>query len=297
VRAAAALAGVPRESLGVAERGRVEAATRELVTALGTRPDDYRAEDALANFLLERGEVARAVAAFETAARLAPESPAVRVNAAAAYEAAGRRPDAERSLRAALDLAPSYAPAHLALGLLLADEGRTSEAESSLRQALAAEPGLAPAAYNLSLLLSDRRSPEALLWARRAAGWRPDVARYAYGLAYLERESGDAAGAVGRLRELVRVHPESELVPDALYFIGESFRTENADSAAAYYDMVARSYPQSPRAASALYNLGLLNERAQKTAAARDAYQRVVQTYPKSDEAGLARDRLKALGR
>jgi tol-pal system protein YbgF len=108
---------------------------------------------------------------------------------------------------------------------------------------------------------------------------------------------GSASTARLGFRELLKTYPNSDKVPDALYFIGESFRTESADSAAAYYDMVARSYPQSPRAAAALYNLGLLNERAGKTAAARDAYQRVVQTYPKSDEAALARDRLKALGR
>lgn len=108
---------------------------------------------------------------------------------------------------------------------------------------------------------------------------------------------GSASTARLGFRELLRSYPQSDKVPDALYFIGESFRTENADSAAAYYDMVARSYPQSARAPAALYNLGLLNERASKNAAARDAYQRVVQSYPKSDEAALARDRLKALGR
>ena len=32
-------------------------------------------------------------------------------------------------------------------------------------------------------------------------------------------------------------------------------------------------------------------------AGARDAYQRVTQKYPQSDEAALARDRLKVLGR
>ena len=51
------------------------------------------------------------------------------------------------------------------------------------------------------------------------------------------------------------------------------------------------------RAPSALYNLGLLAERRKDTAKAKDAYQRVVQKYPQSDEAALARDRLKALGR
>ena len=48
---------------------------------------------------------------------------------------------------------------------------------------------------------------------------------------------------------------------------------------------------------SALYNLGLLAERRKDNAKARDAYQRVMQQYPQSDEAALARDRLKTLGR
>jgi TolA-binding protein len=98
---------------------------------------------------------------------------------------------------------------------------------------------------------------------------------------------------------MLRVYPNSERAPDALYFIGQSFAAENPDSAAAYYDQVVQRYPNSPRAASALYNLGLLAERRKppQTSKARDAYQRVVQKYPQSDEAALARDRLKALGR
>ncbi len=118
---------------------------------------------------------------------------------------------------------------------------------------------------------------------------------YEASLAQLRR--GSASTARQGFRELLRAYPTNERAPDALYFIGESFRTQNADSAAAYYDQVAQTYPQSARAASALYNLGLLHERAKRTAAARDAYQRVVASYPKSSEADLARDRLKALGR
>jgi tol-pal system protein YbgF len=131
--------------------------------------------------------------------------------------------------------------------------------------------------------------------AAPAAGSASADQMYEASLGQLRR--GSASTARLGFRELLRSYPQSDKVPDALYFIGESFRTENADSAGAYYDMVARSYPQSTRAPSALYNLGLLNERASKNAAARDAYQRVVQSYPKSDEAALARDRLKALGR
>ena len=118
---------------------------------------------------------------------------------------------------------------------------------------------------------------------------------YEASLAQLRR--GSTGTARLGLRELLRTHPTSPRAPDALYFIGQSFAAENPDSAATYYQQVVDSFSTSPRAASALYNLGLLAERRKDNAKAKDAYQRVVQKYPQSDEAALARDRLKALGR
>jgi tol-pal system protein YbgF len=118
---------------------------------------------------------------------------------------------------------------------------------------------------------------------------------YEASLAQLRR--GSLSTARLGLREMLRQYPTSERAPDALYFIGQSFAAENPDSAAAYYRQVVDNHPTSPRAASALYNLGLLAERRKDNAGARDAYQRVTQKYPQSDEAALARDRLKALGR
>jgi tol-pal system protein YbgF len=118
---------------------------------------------------------------------------------------------------------------------------------------------------------------------------------YEASLAQLRR--GSLSTARLGLREMIRLHPTSERAPDALYFIGQSFASENPDSAAAYYRQVVDKHPASPRAASALYNLGLLAERRKDNAGAREAYQRVAEKYPQSDEAALARDRLKALGR
>ena len=118
---------------------------------------------------------------------------------------------------------------------------------------------------------------------------------YEASLAQLRR--GSLSTARLGLREMLRQYPTSERAPDALYFIGQSFAAENPDSAAAYYRQVVDNHATSPRAASALYNLGLLAERRKDNAGARDAYQRVTQKYPQSDEAALARDRLKALGR
>ena len=108
---------------------------------------------------------------------------------------------------------------------------------------------------------------------------------------------GSAGTARAGFRELLRAHPTSERVPDAIYYIGQSFETENADSALVYYEQVASAHTQSPRAASALYHIGLIRERANRLDDARRVYQRVVSSYPNSDEAALARDRLRALGR
>ena len=118
---------------------------------------------------------------------------------------------------------------------------------------------------------------------------------YEASVAQLRR--GSTATARTGFRQLLQAYPASARVPDAVYFLGQSFAAESPDSAGVYYKQVVERYPQSPRASAALYNLGLLAERRKDGAGARSAYQHVIQAYPRSGEAALARDRLKALGR
>jgi tol-pal system protein YbgF len=98
-------------------------------------------------------------------------------------------------------------------------------------------------------------------------------------------------------RDFLRVYPTHERAPDALFYIGETFAGENADSAAAVYQQVVKTYPNSSRAPAALYKLGLLAEQRGEKATARTYYARVIAGYPRSDEANLARDKLQRLGR
>jgi TolA-binding protein len=118
---------------------------------------------------------------------------------------------------------------------------------------------------------------------------------YATSLQQLRR--GSPGTARMGFRELLRLYPTNPRAADATYFVGETFAAESPDSAAVYYSRVVDTFPQSPRAASALYKLGLLAERRKDLEAARGYYQRVVKDYLRSDEAALARDRLKTLGR
>jgi tol-pal system protein YbgF len=97
------------------------------------------------------------------------------------------------------------------------------------------------------------------------------------------------------LEDLLRTHPTSEFAPDAQLRIAESYAAENnvvaADSA---YALVATNHPKSPRAATALYKLGLSQARQGKRAEARATMVRVARDYPSQDEADLANEWLRA---
>lgn len=95
--------------------------------------------------------------------------------------------------------------------------------------------------------------------------------------------------------ELLRLYPTHARVPDALFYIGETFAAEAPDSAAAYYTQVVTRFKSSPRAATALYRLGRIEEGRRNVAAARGYFERVIREYPSSDEVDLARDRLRTL--
>jgi tol-pal system protein YbgF len=118
---------------------------------------------------------------------------------------------------------------------------------------------------------------------------------YAASLQQLRR--GSPGTARMGFRELLRSFPTSPRVPDATYFLGETYAAESPDSATVYYGKVVEAFPQSARAASSLYKLGLLAERRKDVDGARGYFNRVLKDYPRSDEAALARDRLKTLGR
>jgi tol-pal system protein YbgF len=118
-----------------------------------------------------------------------------------------------------------------------------------------------------------------------------------YELSLQQFRSGRLTTARIAFREFLRVFPTHERAADALFFVGETFGGENADSAAAVYQLVVKNHPNSARAPAALYKLGLLAERRGDKAAARTYYARVIAGYPRSDEANLARDKLQRLGR
>ncbi|HET7039164.1 MAG TPA: tetratricopeptide repeat protein [Gemmatimonadales bacterium] len=110
------------------------------------------------------------------------------------------------------------------------------------------------------------------------------------GLQQLRRGSPGTARVA--FQQFLQAYGSHARVPDALYFLGETWVGANADSASQAYEAVTR-YPNSARAPGALYKLGLLAEQRGDRDAARAYYQRVLSTYPRSEEAPLAREKLR----
>jgi len=207
VRAAASLAQYPPSMVAGQDQAQVQKATEEYLASLTARPDQWTSHYNLGNYYLNRGEVKEALASYDTALKIEPRAAMVLVNAAMAYAQMGAPDQAEKSLLKAIQVEPGNAAAHFNLGLLEAEKNRSKEAERELQEAFRLDPKLAPAAYNLCILMARDRPQEALSWCRRAAALNPQEPRYAFTLAFYQKEQKDLPGAAATLKALLAQRP------------------------------------------------------------------------------------------
>jgi tol-pal system protein YbgF len=106
---------------------------------------------------------------------------------------------------------------------------------------------------------------------------------------------GSLSTARRGFQEFLAAYPTHELVPDALYSVGETFYFTAPDSALAYYAQVVARFPKAAKASTALYKMGHVEEDRKNAAAARTHYERLLKEYPASPEADIARNRLRNL--
>ena len=237
IRAAAALAPLPADMIPNESKRALGLATAELEASLVARPDDSASHYNLGNLHMERREYDKAIAAFDQASKLQPESLPALVNASLAHTALGQNDKAEQSLRRALKVDPTNAVANLNLGMLAAELGKLADAERAFRTAFASDPKSAAAAYNLGVLLANDRSDEAVTWSQRAAQLRPQEPKYAYTLAYFLASQNKSAEAIDVLEKSVAQTPPHA---DSFALLGQLYETQqNLRAAAALYQRAA----------------------------------------------------------
>ena len=209
VAAALPLASFPPENFSSEDTDIVNKATNEYMTSLVTRPDDWSAHYNLGIYYQNKGETARALESYETAARLYPESILPLINSSVLYSYMGNNEKAEQNLRKVLETDPENEAANLNLGLLLAELGRLDEAESALKTALEANPKeQAVAAKNLSVIVGQRGDLEkAVSYAETAWKIRPDNPEYGYTLAFYYMQNNQKEKAVSLLKKVLDLNP------------------------------------------------------------------------------------------
>jgi TolA-binding protein len=99
-------------------------------------------------------------------------------------------------------------------------------------------------------------------------------------------------------QEFIKAFPRSELADDAQVAICNAYLQDHKDQQAVdACDLAIRNYPNGNAIPTAYYRKGLALSNLKNVAAAREAWEAVVKTYPDSAEAGLARQGLERLKR
>ena len=147
-----------------------------------------------------------------------------------AHARLGETPRAEERLNEALKITPDSAAARYNLGLIKGEQGDLPAAEKNLKAAFEADPQMAGAAYNLCVITAKDRPAEALEWCAKAAALRPQEPRYAWTLAFYQKQGGDTAGAVVTLDTLINRAPA---YPDAYQLLADIYEQQGKKSEAA----------------------------------------------------------------
>ena len=118
-----------------------------------------------------------------------------------------------------------------------------------------------------------------------------------YSSAYADFTKGNYDLAIAGFHAFVKRYAESELADNAQFWIAESYYSqEDFEAAAKEYDEVVRKYPKGDRVPAAYLKKALCLMEMNLTAEAAVLLQHLAQTYPTSEEAALARDRLQGMG-
>jgi tol-pal system protein YbgF len=140
------------------------------------------------------------------------------------------------------------------------------------------------------------RAAEAALAAAQSTvpGGSPEAE---YQAAFNLLKDGQYEEASTALKDFLAKHPEHELAPNAMYWLGEAHyvRRDYAAALAAFEGLLS-GYPGNRKTADALLKVGYCQAELKRPGAARTALARVIEEFPDSPAATEAKARLDRLG-
>lgn len=127
--------------------------------------------------------------------------------------------------------------------------------------------------------------------APAAAAETPE-ALYERGLELIQKK-GDFAGGRQWLQEFLQRYPQHELAVNAMYWIGEGWYGEKKfENAILQFQDVIQKYGEHPKVAAALLKQGLAFHALGDLKNARVILQKLIDTFPLSEETKKAREKL-----
>lgn len=190
-------------------------------------------------------------------------------------------------------------------------DGRLMAIDAKLRDALGSRGGYASPPSNWSANPSGRARPDTTgsgsaldPSAGSPIGGSPappldeeaEIKRV-YDQAYLDLSRGNYSLAVLGFREFLRRSPSSELGDNAQYWIGECFYAQrDFTTAVQEFTKVEEQYPTGDKLPAALLKIGYSYLQLEDRASARRYLNQVMEQFPNSDEANLAKNKLRSAG-
>ena len=123
-----------------------------------------------------------------------------------------------------------------------------------------------------------------------------DAERATYGAAFDVLKAGRYDESARMFLDFLQKFPQGGLVPNALYWLGESYyATQNYELALDQFRYLLERFPANDKAPGALLKLGLSQYGLGRQADAESTLAEVGRRYPGSDAARTAADRLRAM--
>jgi len=115
-----------------------------------------------------------------------------------------------------------------------------------------------------------------------------------YDAAYLDLTKGNYQLAISGFSQYLQHFPDTPLSDNALYWIGESYYAQaQYDKAVIEFQKLLKDYPTGDKVPAALYKIGLSYLELRDRKLGNQFLKRVVDEFPRSPEAKLAKEKLK----
>jgi tol-pal system protein YbgF len=172
----------------------------------------------------------------------------------------------------------------------------------------AAAPNTPAPAANAAPVVPPVATPPAAGTGKAAAGAPPAAAgkgaaaannataQAAYDDAFKSLRAGDYVKSSRDFRNFIQQYPDSSLLPNAFYWLGESYyATSNYQVAMEAFQHLVSQFPQSEKVPDALLKVGYSQIELKQLDAGKATLKNVTAKYPGSRAAGLAQERLRRL--